>query len=76
MQRRTRFEASIDKKDELKRAEAAGEVADSMAVRRAIMARVDKGEITLQQAQAELKKIRAGAKKAGKVTRNQAFTRG
>lgn len=76
MQRRTRFEASIDKKDELKRADEAGEVADSMAVRLAIMDRVHKGEITLQQAQAELKKIKSGAKAAGKVTREQAFNRG
>ena len=76
MERRTRFEASIDKKDALKAAEAAGTVADSMDVRMALMARVSSGEITLAQAQAELKKIKSGAKRAGKVTRSQAFSRG
>lgn len=76
MSGRTRFEASMDKKNELKRADAAGEVADSHAVRLALMDRVHKGEITLQQAQAELKKIQSGAKAAGKVTRAQAFSRG
>ena len=76
MESRTRFEASIDKKDALKAGEAAGSVADSMDVRIALMARVHSGEITLVQAQAELKKIKSGAKKAGKVTRAQAFSRG
>ena len=73
---RTRFEAAMDKRDALNAAEKAGEVADSMEVRRALMDRVHAGEITLQQAQEELKKIKAGAKKAGKLTREQAFSRG
>jgi hypothetical protein len=73
---RTRFEAAMDKRDALKTAEASGQVADSMDVRMALMARVHSGEITLAQAQAELKKIRSGAKRAGQVTRAQAFSRG
>lgn len=73
---RTRFEAAMDKRDALKTAEAAGQVADSMDVRLALMARVHSGEITLAQAQAELKKIKIGAKRAGLVTREQAFSRG
>ena len=73
---RTAFEASLDKKAALQEAEKAGIVADSMDVRRALMERVHSGEITLAQAQAELKKIKSGAKKAGKVTRAQAFSRG
>ena len=36
----------------------------------------DKGEITLAEAQAQLKKIQSGAKRAGLVTREQAFSRG
>lgn len=64
------------KRDALKTAEASGQVADSMAVRTALMERVDKGEITLAEAQAQLKKIKSGAKKAGLVTRAQAFSRG
>jgi hypothetical protein len=76
MTTRTAFEASIEKKNAVKEAEKSGIVADSMDVRLALMARVDAGEITLEQAQAELKKIKAGAKKAGKVTRAQAYSRG
>ena len=53
--------------------EAEGAVADSMDVRRALMERVHKGEITLEDAQAELKRIQRGAKKAGKITRAQAY---
>lgn len=76
MEARTRFEAAMDKRQALKDAEAAGQVADSMEVRMALMARVRSGEITLTQAQAELKMIKSGAKKAGMVTRAQAFSRG
>jgi hypothetical protein len=54
-------------------AEDAGQVADSLQVRMAILARVKAGEITLEQAQDELKRIKRGAKKAGKVTRAQAY---
>ena len=73
---RTRFEASIDKMHAMKAAEAAGQVADSSEVRLSLMARVHNGEITLAQAQDELKKIKRGAKAAGQVTRSQAFSRG
>lgn len=73
---RTRFEASMEKRDAVKAAEATGSVADSMDVRMALMRRVHSGEITLEQAQAELKKIKSGAKKRGMVTRQQAFSRG
>ena len=76
MEHRTRFEASIEKKNALKAAEEAGTVADSMGVRMALMERVRKGEITLEQAQSELKKIQSSAKRAGMVTRAQAFSRG
>lgn len=57
----------------LREADAGGQVADSMEVRKALMERVHKGEITLEEAQAELAKIKRGAKAAGKVTRSQAF---
>ena len=73
---RTRFEAGIEKMQAMKEAEKAGQVADSGEVRLALMERVHKGEITLEQAQAELKKIKASAKKRGLVTRSQAFSRG
>lgn len=73
---RTRFEAAIDKSANRRAEEAAGNVADSMEVRMALMERVRSGEITLEQAQSELKKIKSGAKRAGKITRAQAYSRG
>lgn len=73
---RTRFEASIDKKNAVKAAEESGTVADSMDVRLALMQRVHDGEITLEQAQTQLKKIKSSAKKNGMVTRAKAFNQG
>jgi hypothetical protein len=72
-ERMTRFERALESRQNVKDAEASGQVADSMDVRLALMARVHSGEITLEQAQSELKKIKRGAKKAGQVTRSQAF---
>lgn len=57
----------------MKTAEAQGKVADSMEYRIALMKRVDAGEITLEQAQTELKKVKRDAKKNGKTTRNSVF---
>ena len=74
--RRTKFEAGIDKSRELRMAEAAGEIADSMSVRVALIERMNAGELTLEQVQAELKRIKREAKAAGKVTRAQAYSRG
>ncbi len=65
-----------DKRSEVKRSEEAGEVADSLEVRKALLRRVDSGEITLAESQKEHRKIKRNAKKAGKVTRNQAWHRG
>lgn len=73
---RTRFEAAMEKRQAVKEAEASGNVADSMDVRLALMARVHAGEITLAEAQKQLQKIKRGAKAAGQVTRAQAFSRG
>lgn len=73
---RTQFEACLDKRQAVKAAEANGDVADSTEVRLALMQRVRAGELTLAQAQAELKKIQRGAAAAGQVTRAQAFNEG
>lgn len=70
------FERNMEKRDALRNAEVNGQVADSMEVRMALMERVRKGEISLGDAQAELKRIKRGAKAAGKLTRSQAFSRG
>lgn len=63
------------KLDGIKSAEEAGSVADSMEVRLALIARMDAGELTLTQVQAELARIKRSAKRNGQVTRNQAFLR-
>lgn len=61
------------KYDAVCNAEASGDVADSMDVRRALIAKMDSGEMTLAEVQAELKRIQRTAKKSGKVTRAQAY---
>lgn len=70
------FTAAREKREAVKSAEASGQVADSMDVRLAIMQRFHDGEITLEQAQDEIKRIKRNAKKNGQVTRAQAFSRG
>ncbi|WP_339885351.1 hypothetical protein [Vreelandella maris] len=67
------FWRNVERRSDLKKAENDGRVADSMEVRKSLMAKVDSGEITLQEAQSELKRIKRNAKKNGQVTRNQAF---
>jgi hypothetical protein len=57
-------------------AEAAGAVADSMDVRMGLIARMDAGELTLEQVQAELKRIKRDAKKNGQTTRSKAYRNG
>ncbi len=76
MARGDAFWTAERKKDALRQAEAEERIVDSMDVRLKLMERVRTGEITLEEAQAELKKIKRGAKSAGKVTRSQAFRNG
>lgn len=66
------FEAQARKRA-VAEAENNGEVADSMSVRLALMARVHSGEITLAQAQDELKRIQRGVRNKGQITRSQAW---
>ena len=73
--KRTRFEASLDKRRAMKQAEENGEIADSMDVRMNLLKRVKSGEITLAESQKELAKIKRDAKKSGKLTRQQVYTR-
>lgn len=70
------FYTKLRKREAVNAADASGQVADSMEVRMALMERVRKGEITLEAAQAELKKIKRGAKAAGKTTRAGAWRNG
>jgi hypothetical protein len=61
------------RRDWQRKREAEGAVADSMEVRMALMARVHRGEITLDAAQAELARIQRAAKSNGLITRDQAW---
>jgi hypothetical protein len=73
---RTRWEAQFDKRQAMNKAEESGLIADSMDYRMALMGRVKSGEITLEQAQAELKKVKRDAKKNGLTTRSRAYSQG
>lgn len=75
MNHRTRFEASIDKKNAVDKAEKDGKIADSMDVRLSIMSRVHSGEITLLEAQEELKNIKKNASKNGMTTRSKLWSK-
>lgn len=61
------------KLDNMKAAEDAGKVADSLEVRMALMKRVHDGELTLEEAQDELSRIKRNAKKNGQTTRAKAY---
>lgn len=67
------FETKLRKRDAVKELESEGKIADSMEVRLALMERVRSGEITLEAAQAQLKKIKSSAKRSGLTTRASAF---
>lgn len=75
MNTRTRFDAVMDKRNALDTADAAGEVADSMDVRKKLIEQMQRGEKTLAEIQAELATIKRNAKKNGKLTRTQVWSR-
>lgn len=54
--------------------EAQGKVADSMDVRLALIERMHAGELTLDEVQAELRRIKRKAKSNGQITRAQAYS--
>jgi hypothetical protein len=68
------FWKAAERKDALKSAEASGQVADSMEVRKGLVERFERGDITFEQMQAELAAIKRNAKKNGQITRDQAYT--
>ena len=70
------FESVLRKRTAIQQAEKEGSIADSQEVRIELMRKLSSGEMTLAEVQAELKKIKRGAKKAGKITRSQAWSRG
>ena len=74
--KRDKFTASMDKRQNVIANEKAGNIADTTEIRMALMEKVRTGECTLEEVQAELKKIKRDAKKNGKITKSQAFNRG
>jgi hypothetical protein len=73
---RDNFQKRIDKFNSIKDAELKGIVADSLAVRKAMLEKVHAGQITLEEAQRQLKKIKSTAKSNGLITRDEAYKRG
>lgn len=71
MRRRDWYDRRIDKRVALELAEEQGLVADSTELRAALVAKVHSGEMTIEQAQAELRKVKREAKKNGLKTRDQ-----
>ncbi|MCO3132710.1 hypothetical protein FA228_31610 [Pseudomonas aeruginosa] len=71
MRRRDWYEQRIDKRAALNAAEESGLVADSKEFRAELVARIYAGEITWEQAQEELRKVKRDARKNGKKTRAQ-----
>ncbi len=69
----TRPSEIAHRRDDADNAENMGIVADSVEVRKALMQQFHDGVKTLEEVQAELASIKRGAKKAGKITRNQAY---
>jgi hypothetical protein len=71
----TTFERRLAQRAALNKAEAAGEVADSESIRIELVRKMDAGEMTLEEVQAELRRIQINAKRAGRKTRDQFFRR-
>lgn len=71
MRRRDWYDRRVDKRVALQIAEEQGIVADSTELRQALVAKLQSGEMTLQQVQDELRKVKREAKKNGKKTRSQ-----
>ena len=71
MRRRDWYDRRLDKRVALQIAEEQGLVADSTEFRQALVAKLHSGEMTIDQVQEELRKVKREAKKHGKKTREQ-----
>lgn len=67
------FWRKMEQRRALREAEESGQVADSLEVRKGLIARMKAGEMTLAEIQEELRKIQRGAHRRGLVTRAQAY---
>lgn len=74
--RRSSWDALLDKRVNIEKLEEQGLIADSMEVRKSLVERVMRGEITPEQSREELKRIQRNAKRNGLKTRNQAWREG
>ncbi|QZP24508.1 hypothetical protein [Pseudomonas mosselii] len=71
MRRRDWYDRRLDKRVALQIAEEQGGVADSTEFRQTLVSKLQSGEMTLDQVQEELRKVKREAKKNGKKTRAQ-----
>lgn len=71
MRRRDWYDRRIDKGVTLQIAEEQGIVADSTEFRLSLVAKLKSGELTIEQAQAQLRTVKRDARKNGKKTRSQ-----
>lgn len=71
MSRRDWYDRRLDKRVALQIAEEQGLVADSSELRASLVAKVHAGEMTIEQVQAELRRVKREAKKSGMKTRDQ-----
>jgi len=71
MSRRDWYDRRTDKRVALQIAEEQRLVADSTEFRMALVAKMESGELTQQEALEELRKVKRDAKKNGKKTRSQ-----
>lgn len=71
MRRRDWYDRRLDKRVALQIAEEQGVVADSTEFRQTLVSKLQSGEMTLDQVQEELRKVKREAKKSGKKTRAQ-----
>lgn len=71
----TSYTRIIDKREAVKKAEEQGMIADSDAIRQELIEKCERGEITPDQMQAELKRIKRDGKKKGLLTKNQFYNR-
>ena len=67
------FTRQRERRDHADKAESDGRVADSMAVRAALVQRYKAGKISFAEMQAELAAIKRNAKATGQITRTQAW---
>ena len=71
MSRRDWYDRRLDKRVAMQIAEEQGLVADSSELRASLVAKVHAGEMTIEQVQAELRRVKREAKKSGMKTRDQ-----